>query len=1022
MKSWLTRVLLLLLLLSALPVSAQAQPVAPDDVMALPASQRQATTSEPRNTAPVAPTGIGQPGVSYAYTVTYGLTDTPYLADTRYLNHPAGLTMDSLDFLYVTEEMGARAIKYDSAGQSQLVIGQAGQPWTTDTLLAYPQDAVVDASGALWIAFNHGVKQVSRLGALLHMLPANPWVIGTDNSHFRYPRGVALDHAGHLFVADGGNHRVQVYDVSGAAPVYQATIGQTGVAGSDAAHFNLPGRMAVDSSNRLYVVDVNNARVQRCTLAASWSCTVFHGTGSAGSGANQLNEPQGIAVDSSNTVWIADSGNARVKRCNTAGVCSVFATGGGLPLDVAVTSSGTVVVSDWQANVVRRYGADGSAQGIFAGSAGVPYLTGSTLFNAPAGVGVAADGNVYVLERDGYRLVKLDPTGAAMWSVGEAGVAGSDAAHFGTYWNGPRGSLAVDNAGRVYVPDTGNHRIQVFNADGTFSRSFGSQGNSNTQFECPNGVAISPITQDILVVDACNERVQVYNNAWSYKITLGVTGVAGADERRFNSPAGVAVDQAGAIYVADRDNYRVQRCTLAAGDYTCITFAGEPGTISASFDHLLPGGVAVDRTGRVAVADLYNNRVQVFDRQGNYLTTVGGRYGTASGEMRTAAALQYDHTGALLVADPDSHRVQRYLNQVPGWTQRNINGFGTPDNGLILSLARFGGLLYAGTDNGSGGQLWRADGASAGGWSAVTTDGFGDRNNGGINHLLVYGGQLYAGTWNWNSATNSSTGGQIWRSADGTHWTRLISAGFGAAANGEIFRFAEFNGALYATTWSYSEGRGGEIWRSTTGNSGSWTRVVNNGFGDPNNVVALSLAVFDGALYAGTLNTAVGGQIWRSADGFTWEPVNASGFGYGSNWAVSALAAFDGWLYAHVRDRGEIWRCQTCNGTDWQRVVLPGFGNAASTRAGALEATNDTLYAVMGNYSTGLEVWRTHDGLAWQQVGFGGFGDSNNRAPFWDNSVLAEGEQLWVATWNQAHGGEIWAYLPRRLYLPLVMR
>ena len=104
--------------------------------------------------------------------------------------------------------------------------------------------------------------------------------------------GVALDNiAGLMFVSDPGNQRVQIFTFSGGAPVYSATLGVTGVSGSDNLHFNQPGRLAVDSTGRLYVADSNNNRIQRCTLSGTWNCATFL----AG-----LGFPTAIAVDSSN--------------------------------------------------------------------------------------------------------------------------------------------------------------------------------------------------------------------------------------------------------------------------------------------------------------------------------------------------------------------------------------------------------------------------------------------------------------------------------------------------------------------------------------------------------------------------------------------------------------------------------------------------------------------------------------------------------------------------------------------------
>ena len=965
---------------------------------------------------------MSQPGLSYRYTQTLGQTGVPYPIDTQHLNRPNGLATDLGGAVYVVEEKGLRLLKFDSAGASLLAVGTPGQPYTDNAYLAYPKDVALDSAGNAWVVIDHAVKQFSPAGVPVQIFPAaNPWAAGSGNDRFRSPSSVAVDPTGRLFVSDSGNHRIQVFTLASGSPVYQATIGQTGVPGDDASHFDFPAQIALDASNRLYVTDVNNSRVQRCSFATSWTCTTFHGAGSSGSGPNQLDEAFGLGIDRSNgTVYIADSGNGRVKRCGTGGSCTVFASGLGWPADAAVGAGGQVLVSDWLRHTVLRYQADGASQGVFAGVDGTAYVASSSYFNRPWGVAATPDGGLVLTENAGYRLLKLDSTGQAQWSVGQAGTFGSDSSHFGDWSRGPEGNPGVDASGRIYVPDTGNDRIQVFNADGSFSRTFGRSGNGNGEFDCPAGVAISPLDGDIVVADTCNQRVQVYDRNWVYQLTLGVTDQAGSDDQHFRSPWGVAVDVAGTIYVADAYNYRVQKCTVSGATASCALFAGVAGSFGGDFGRLFPMSVAVDGLGRVLVADPDNARVQVFDASGAYLTTIGGAWGSAPGQMRGPVGVAVDATGNVLIADRDNHRVLRYAAGVPGWAQVNANGFGDPANRIILSVGSLGGSLVAGTDNATGAQLWRMN--ANGEWSALTTSGFGDRTNGGINTLQEFNTQLYAGTWNWNAATNASNGGQIWRSPDGASWQRVVTNGFGDPTNGEVFRLAVFANHLYASTWSYSDAHGGEIWRSSSGNTNDWTRVATDGFGDRNNIVVISFAVLTNYLYAGTLNEATGAELWRTNNGTTWQQVNLDGFGEPGTWVISALAAFDGDLYASVRGESfQVWRCRRCNGTDWQPVVQDGFGDPNTNKASALEVLGDSLYLVVGNYSSGMEVWRTQDGVEWSQVGFAGFGDSNNRAPYWDNSVLAYDGRLWVGTWNNANGGELWKALPQQVVLPLAV-
>jgi hypothetical protein len=1018
--------LLALVLVLAGPAAAQA-PQPPIEHAGLLDEQIFARPSRAAQTPAVSASpdvAQGQPGTVYSYQRTFGETQAPYIADGQHLNRPNGLIVDGSNALYVVEEAGHRLVKYNSIGASVLTIGQAGVGFSWGDLLATPKSVAVDASGNIWVTISDAVKEFDPAGNLIQTLPENdPWSAGSDNSHFNQPRGLAFDSSGRLFVADRWNHRVQVYTVSGDSLIYQATIGVTGEPGSDNTHFHGPAEIVVDGSDRLYVADVGNYRVQRCTLGGAWTCSTFHGTGAAGSAANQLSWAYGLGRDASgDAIYIADSNNGRIKRCNTSGACSIPITGVNWPADVAVDTSGAIFVSSYFDLIVRRYNSSGNFMGVFAGVEGVPYVTDDQHTNAPWGMAVAPDGSTYIAESVGYRLIKLNRDGVPQWAVGEPGIYGDDNAHFGSWWAGPEGNLAIDAAGRVYMPDTGNHRIQIFNADGSFYWSFGQYGTGNYQLDCPAGVAISPANGDIFVVDKCNQRIQVYTSAWVYRMTLGTLDTTGTDNRHFNWPQGVAVDASGAVYVADTDNFRVQKCILSTNDYACTTFAGETGVPGDDFGHLNPpAAVVVGQDGRVVVVDVWNSRIQVFDASGAYLTTIGGSYGARNGQMIGPKGVAVDQYGALVVAEYDNHRVRKYAPGVPGWTQVNINGFGDRNNWGTWSLGAFSGRLYASTSNDSGAEVYRL--SPTGAWERVATGGLGDASNIGIDRLTEFGGQLYAGTW-----VDDGSGAQIWRSPSGNagSWSQVAQGGLGSANNNEFMALTPFNGYLYAGTWVGNPGvHGAEVWRSSSGASGSWTRSASNGFGDSNNSAILTMKVFDGALYAATKNDATGGEVLRSNDGQQWTQVNTNGFGSVNNTAVVSLEVFAGKLYAGTWNSAtgaEIWR--TANGTSWERVLQGGFGNSDNGRIAALVAFRGELFALVGNSETGAEVWRSPSGdtNSWIKVIDGGFGSGRGALLAWDNHVALSDGALYIGTYTFGNsGGRVWKYLHNKTYLPMLI-
>ena len=327
--------------------------------------------------------------------------------------------------------------------------------------------------------------------------------------------------------------------MTSGAPVYSATIGTTGVSGTADGTFNYPNHLAFDSSGRLYVMDTFNYRVQRCTSAGGvWSCVTFFGEpGVSGSDLHHLASwNNGIEIRN-DVIYLADTHNHRVLKCNTAGVCAVFVGVTGQsgqdnthlysPSDVAVDSAGNIYVSEYDNHRVQKFNSNGMWLSRI-GVTQVPYAPDTIRYNTPNGITLAADGSIYFVEGWGRRLVKINASGVQQWAVGQAGVYGSDNTHFnGVWWDGVAGNVAVDAAGRVYVPDTGNDRIQLFDAStGAYVTTWGRSGSGPSQFSCPWGVTISPVNGDFYVADRCNNRVQVFDSNRVYKMQLG-TGVSG---------------------------------------------------------------------------------------------------------------------------------------------------------------------------------------------------------------------------------------------------------------------------------------------------------------------------------------------------------------------------------------------------------------------------------------------------------------------------------------------------------------
>ncbi len=314
-----------------------------------------------------------------------------------------------------------------------------------------------------------------------------------------------------------------------------------------------------------------------CNYTTQW--------GSRGSGNGQFDSPQGVAVDSPGNVYVADSsgsisapyGNNRVEKFTSTGtyvtqfgcatgVCSVGSAPGQFfePYGVAVDSSGNLYVADFGNSRVEKF----TSTGTYVTQWG-SYGFGPGQFDTPRGVAVDSSGNVYVTDYGGRGVEKFTSTGTYITQWGSYGSSNGQ-------FKGPS-DVAVDSDGNVYVVDSGNVRVEKFTSTGTYVTQWGSYGSGPGQFFGAEGIAVDS-SGNVYVADERNNRVEKFTNTGTYVSQLGcATGActAGSAPGQFNGPTGVAVDSSGNVYVADRNNNRVE----IFGDTTTTTTAtsGIPG-------------------------------------------------------------------------------------------------------------------------------------------------------------------------------------------------------------------------------------------------------------------------------------------------------------------------------------------------------------------------------------------------------------------------------------------------------------
>ncbi len=332
--------------------------------------------------------------------------------------------------------------------------------------------------------------------------------------------------APYVWVADTANNRLQEFSLGGR---WQATI-PSGCAGSSSpacpasvnnGQFAGPSFVAVDSSGNVWVTEPNNSRVQKFNSSGVWQLTIPSGcTNSSvpactpGSGNGQFGGPEGIAIDSSNNVWVADE-NDRLQKFNSSGVYlseigSVGWNDGqfGEAVGVAVDSAGNIWGSDLEYTRVEKFNSSGVWQLTIphsgCGIGGCPYGPANGEFQFNFGIAADSSGNIWVTDEMNNRVQKFSGSGTWQMTLPTSGCGSSTPACPTGSGNGQFdyfiGNVVVDPSGNILVPDSGNHRVQTFNSSGVYQSQFGSSGAGIGQFYGLEGIAITAGTAGTLTI------------------------------------------------------------------------------------------------------------------------------------------------------------------------------------------------------------------------------------------------------------------------------------------------------------------------------------------------------------------------------------------------------------------------------------------------------------------------------------------------------------------------------------------
>ncbi len=442
-------------------------------------------------------------------------------------------------------------------------------------------------------------------------------------------------------------------------PAFAGSSDISTIAGSNWVGENIPATSAIllqaegiaaDPAGNIYVSDANNHRVR--VIAPDGIIRTIAGNGIAGfsgdggpASASQLNSPYGLAFDRSGNLYIADLGNARIRRITPSGIISTIAGGGAFPAGGMNEGSMATVVS----------------------------------FTAPRNIAIANTGIIYISDFGAQRVYQMaiDGTLTTLAGTGTGGYSGDGAAAL-VELSYPT-ALAVDREGTVYIADSGNHLIRKVSAGflTSIARSalptgLAFDGYSTLYvadhtaaqilaipFSSGTATAMNVSATDIIcgydgnLYAADFAVVRRVNLAGNSMVIAGGGNLAEGDggpatQALLNDPTGVALDSIGNLYIADRANNRIRRVGLDGTITTVvgITTPGNTGDGGAAKLATLnsPTSIAFDAFGNLYIADTGNGRIRV-------VTPGGIIFPVAAPTLSAPAYMVFDQLQNFYIAD-----------------------------------------------------------------------------------------------------------------------------------------------------------------------------------------------------------------------------------------------------------------------------------------------------------------------------------------------------------------------------------
>ena len=546
-----------------------------------------------------------------------------------------------------------------SAGYS----GDGG--WAVNAQLNYPFGVYVSGSGVLYLADreNNRIRRVDGKGIITTVAGTGSAGYSGDGrtaerAELNRPRGVWVDEAGNIYIADTDNHRVRQVDRDGIITTVAGT-GRAGYSGDGGAameaQLNRPHGVWGDGNGNVFIVDTNNNRI--CRVDGEGIITTVAGTSSSeNSGDNgkaikvQLNYPAGIYGDDLGSLYIADTNNHRIHRIGLDGTIATIA---------------------------------GAERSGYAGDRG---LATQAQLSYPTGVWVDRDGNLYVADTGNHRIRRMEwasesaklEMSATSLMFDETEV-GSGAQQGLEIWNVGKGSLTLSGI-EVVGDDASSFSVSVesatmgFWSHQTMTVNFRPQSMGEQEAVLRLTHNAPELANPVEVV--LRGRGILAEGSWIIRTVAGGGSALGdgwdAVQAGLRGPSGMGADAVGDVYIADTDNHRIRRVD-EDGIITTVAGTGRGGysgdgrlAVQAQLNQ--PYGIYLEGANSgFYIADTDNHRIRRVDEDGIITTVAGtGRAGYSGdgipaeqAELNRPHGLWVDEAGNVYIADTDNHRIRR---------------------------------------------------------------------------------------------------------------------------------------------------------------------------------------------------------------------------------------------------------------------------------------------------------------------------------------------------------------------------